>query len=176
MTAPPDPVDPDAFRRTIAHWATGVAIVTAHEADRDAGLTVNAMLSVSLRPPLLLISLTSDADTTPVIERTGRFAVSLLSSGQRSVSERFAQALPSDQKFTGIALHRDPDGIPLLDGALAHLRCRVQQAVPVADHRLLIGLVVGADPGVPGLPLLFYRSRYGEADGPESLRVASAPP
>jgi len=176
MSTLPDAVDPDAFRRTIARWATGVAVVTAHEAGRDAGLTVNALLSVSLRPPLLLVSLTSDADTTPVIERTHRFAVSILSEGQRPLSERFAQTLSGDEKFAGLSVRRDADGVAVLDGALATLRCRVAQVVPIADHRLIIGRVTAVDAGSDGLPLLFYRSRYGEAAGTDSVRLTHARP
>ncbi len=75
---PPAPVDGAEFRNLMARWATGVSVVTARDGALDAGLTVNALLSVSLAPPSVLVSLTEDADTTPVIERTGLFAVNLL--------------------------------------------------------------------------------------------------
>lgn len=176
MTDSAPPVDGEMFRRAIARWATGVSVVTAHENGHDAGLTVNALLSVSLRPPLLLISLTHDADTTPVIERTGRFAVNLLAATQRAVSERFAEAVPSDRKFGGLAVHRDPDGIPLIDGTLGAIRCAVERSIPLADHHLIVGRVVGVEAGAEGAPLLFYRSRYAEPLTPDTVRLGPAAP
>ena len=79
----------------MSRWATGVSVVTARDGSADAGLTVNAFLSVSLHPPTVLVSLTQDADTTPVIERTGPFAVNFLAADQRALSERFARRRPS---------------------------------------------------------------------------------
>ena len=165
------PVDAEVFRRTISRWATGVAVVTASEGPRDAGLTVNAMLSVSLAPPLLLVSLTHDADTTPVLERTRMFGVSLLNASQRALSERFARAVTSEEKFAGVAVHRGSTGVPLLDGALATFECELEQRVEVADHHLLVGRVVAAEAGRDGTPLLFYRSRYADATGTDGLKL-----
>jgi flavin reductase (DIM6/NTAB) family NADH-FMN oxidoreductase RutF len=172
MTEPPAPVEPEAFRKAIARWATGVAVVTGHENGQDAGLTVNALLSISLRPPLLLVSLTHDADSTPVIERTQRFGVSLLNAEQRWISERFAKALPGAEKFDGVPVSRGLGGVPLLEGALATFVCRLEQMIPLADHHLLVGAVVAAEGGTDGLPLLFYRSRYGDAADPDMVRLA----
>ncbi|HXQ79552.1 MAG TPA: flavin reductase family protein, partial [Thermoplasmata archaeon] len=86
----PPKVDGSEFRNVMARWATGVSVVTARDGPLDAGLTVNAFLSVSLAPPSVLVSLTEDSDTTPVIERTGLFAVNFLAADQRALSERFA--------------------------------------------------------------------------------------
>ncbi len=174
----PDPPagapDPGAFRAFMARWATGVGVVTARADGRDAGLTVNALLSVSLRPPSLLVSLTHDADTTPLVRASGRFGVSFLSAAQRAVSERFAKAMPTEEKFRGVALRRAPDGLALLDGALGTAVCRVTEWIPRHDHVLIEGEVVEATVGDPdGLPLLFFGSQYGEASG---SRVVRFPP
>jgi 3-hydroxy-9,10-secoandrosta-1,3,5(10)-triene-9,17-dione monooxygenase reductase component len=170
------PVDSAAFRRTMGRWATGVAVVTAREGENDAGLTVNALLSVSLAPPSLLISLTRDADTTPLIERSGRFAASFLAADQRSLSERFARTVPPAEKFRGLAVHRSPGGLALLDGALAGLECRVVSKTPAFDHLLIVGEVVFQELGRDDRPLLFVRSGYAEPEGSDALRLPSAPP
>ena len=169
--APNDGVDPAAFRSLIARWASGVSVVTAREEGRDTGLTVNALLSVTLHPPTLLVSLTHDADSTPVILRTRRFVVNLLAATQRPISERFALAIPSPEKFDGVALHRSGGGPARFDGALAAFECVVEQTLVVADHQLLIGRVVDLESGTDGVPLVFYRSRYGESSGSDSVTL-----
>jgi flavin reductase (DIM6/NTAB) family NADH-FMN oxidoreductase RutF len=163
--------DPAAFRTAMGRWATGVSVVTASDGGHDAGLTVNALLSVSLRPPSVLVSLTLDADTLPVIERSRHFGVSVLGAGQRSLSERFARAVPPKEKFDGVAIHRGTTGVPLLDGALFHLECRLVSSTPAFDHHLLVGEVVELATGPDGPPLLFYHSGYAEALDAERVRL-----
>ena len=158
-------VDPALFRSTIARWATGVAIVTAREGEVDLGLTVNSLTSIALDPPLLLVSLSTQADTTPVVARARAFGVSLLSADQRELSERFARPTPATPKFEGLAVHRGVTGAALLDEALATFECRVEAEHAHADHRLFVGRVVAAHPGREATPLIFYRSRYAPADG-----------
>jgi len=174
MTDPPAPVDPDEFRRTIARWASGVAIVTGRDGSFDVGLTVNSLISVALRPPTILVSLSESADSTPVVERSRVFGVSVLTTAQRSVSERFALAISSQEKFAGLSVHRGTTGVALLDGALATLECHVTQVIPVADHHLIVGLVVAAHGGSDDLPLTFYRSHYGEPGAPGTLKLGSS--
>ncbi len=169
------PIDPDLFRQTIARWASGVAIVTGRDGSFDVGMTVNSVISVALRPPTLLVSLSESADSTPIIERAKVFGVSVLTAAQRPVSERFARAIPSTEKFGGLPVHRGTTGVALLDGAIATFECRLDRTIPVADHHLEIGLVVAAEGGSDDLPLTFFRSRYGEPAGPGSLRWASGP-
>jgi flavin reductase (DIM6/NTAB) family NADH-FMN oxidoreductase RutF len=164
-------LDANAFRTFMSRWATGVSVVTAHHADRDAGLTVNALLSVSLKPPALLVSLSNDVDTLPLIERSGHFGVTFLSADQRPLSERFALTLPSDEKFEGVATHRAPNGSPLLDGGLGGLECRVRSRTPLYDHTLVVGEAIHAEIGIERTPLLFYRSTYAEPDGSDRLRL-----
>ena len=133
----PSPLDGPTFRRFMARWATGVSVVTAREFDTDGGLTVNALLSVSLAPPSVLVSLTRDADTTPLIERSGRFAVSFLAADQQALSVRFAQVIPPGEKFRDLAFHRGPLGLALLDGSLGAIECRVVSKIPAYDHLLI---------------------------------------
>ncbi len=171
MTDPGPAVAPDDFRRLLGRWATGVSVVTARDAAGDVGLTVNALLSVALAPPLLLVSLSREADSTPVVERTGVFAVSVLAAEQRSLSERFARPAPAAEKFDGVAGHRGPGGLFLLDGSLAAFECRVTERFPIADHVLFIGEVRHAEPGADAPPLVFYRSRYAEPAGTDRLTL-----
>ncbi|MCI4349983.1 MAG: flavin reductase family protein [Thermoplasmata archaeon] len=171
------PVDPTLFRQQIARWVTGVAIVTAREGSADVGLTVNSLTSIALDPPLLLVSLSEQADTTPVVGRVGTFGVSLLTVHQRALSERFARTLPPAAKFEGVALHRGATGSALLDGALATFDCRVEASHPHGDHRLVIGRVIASETGSDALPLVFFRSRYAPPEAIPGLgpRASSGP-
>ncbi len=169
--APASAPSPEEFRRLMGRWATGVSVVTAHEGQDDAGLTVNGFLSVSLAPPSVLVSLARDVDTLPVIARSGRFGVSLLAADQRALSERFARNEPSEAKFRELAFHRAPGGTPLLDGTLGGLECQVAARWAVSDHILLVGEVDHQETGRDGLPLLFFRSAYSEAEAPDRLRL-----
>jgi 4-hydroxyphenylacetate 3-hydroxylase, reductase component len=170
-SAPPSGADPSIFRLLMSRWPTGVSVVTAHADGVDAGLTVNAFLSVSLRPPSVLVSLSTDADTVPVIERSRRFAVNLLAAGQRALSERFAQVTPSAEKFRGVPVHRAPGGIALLDGTLGAFTCRVVASTPQFDHLLIVGEVDHQEVGVEGWPLVFFHSGYGDADEQGRVRL-----
>jgi len=167
------PVPSDRFRRVMGRWATGVCVVTARDGAHDAGLTVNALLSVSLDPPSVLVSLQRDVDTLPVLHRSRAFAVSFLAADQQALSQRFALAAPSEEKFRGVAVHRGTTGAPLLDGALATLECRVLSETPTFDHVLVVGEVLRLDEGSDGPPLVFYRGRYATDEGHELLRLPS---
>jgi flavin reductase (DIM6/NTAB) family NADH-FMN oxidoreductase RutF len=166
-------VDPAEFRTLMGRWPTGVSVVTARDGPLDAGLTVNAFLSVSISPPSVLVSLTQDADTTPVVERTGLFAVNFLAADQRPLSERFARSVAPVEKFVGVPIHRGTTGVALLDGTLGAVECRLASRVPSYDHVLFVGEVVRVERGREAPPLLFFRSAYAEAEGSDRLHLGT---
>lgn len=156
----------------MGRWPTGVAVVTSRDARGDAGLTVNGLISVSLTPMRLLISLTEAADTTAVIRRSGVFAANFLSAAQRAVSERFAQTMTPAEKFAGLAVRRGLTGAPLIDGSVAQVECRVRDETRAGDHVLFQGDVVGLYDGPDDTPLVFYHSGYAEPTGERGLTLA----
>ena len=170
---PTSAVDTAAFRALMGRWSTGVSVVTAREGSADAGLTVNAFLSVSLAPATVLVSLTQDADTTPVIDRSGRFAVNILAADQRALSERFARTVAPAEKFVDVPVHRSLSGVALLDGTLGAIECRVVARTPVHDHVLFVGEVAHLELGRDAAPLLFFRSAYAEAEGSDRLHLGT---
>jgi flavin reductase (DIM6/NTAB) family NADH-FMN oxidoreductase RutF len=172
--APLPPSSPD-FRTLMSRWPTGVSVVTARERSADVGMTVNAFLSVSLSPPSVLVSLSTDADTTPIVERTGLFAVNFLSHRQLAISQRFALAVPPAEKFAGLPVHRGTTGVALLDGTLGALECRVTHRTTAYDHILFVGEVVRLEVGPDETPLLFARSGYPPSD-PEGRVHLGRPP
>jgi len=176
VSAPEPRPTAERFRALMGRWATGVSVVTAHAGGADAGLTVNALLSVALEPPSVLVSLQRDVDTLPVLRAARAFAVSFLAAGQREVSARFASPVPSSEKFRDLPVRRAASGAALIDGAIATLDCRLVSATEVFDHVLVVGEVVAAEPGPERPPLVFFRGRYAEDEGGGRLRLGPPPP
>jgi flavin reductase (DIM6/NTAB) family NADH-FMN oxidoreductase RutF len=145
-----------AFRRTLGMFATGVTIVTTQAGDQVHGMTANAFMSVSLRPPLVLISVDKRARMNALLRDGVRFGVSVLSSDQRDLSDRFAgRAIDGPTEAGFLVVHETP----LVEGALAHLVARTERSYWGGDHSLFLGRVEYARYGT-GTPLLFHGGRY----------------
>jgi 3-hydroxy-9,10-secoandrosta-1,3,5(10)-triene-9,17-dione monooxygenase reductase component len=154
-------IDEAEFRTVLSHFATGVVVVTGGTPDGPAGMTCQSFLSLSLDPPLVLLSIARGSRTWPGIRATGRFGVNVLSSAQAALSARFA--VSGGDKFAGVVWKRGLFGNPLLDGVLAQLECDIEAVHPGGDHEIVVGRVRALS-AVPQLeepsPLLFFRSTY----------------
>ncbi|MDH6628872.1 flavin reductase (DIM6/NTAB) family NADH-FMN oxidoreductase RutF [Streptomyces sp. LBL] len=168
-------VSNDEFRAAMSRLAAGVVLVTAREASldpddpqapvgEDVGMTATAFLSVSLDPPLVLVSLRTGARMDDLLDDQPLWAVSVLTESQRHLAGRFAmKGRISDRLlFEDIPYVRgEASGAPLLGGALATLECRTEQRVTAGDHTLVIGRVLTAAlPSGDGSPLLYFQGRY----------------
>jgi flavin reductase (DIM6/NTAB) family NADH-FMN oxidoreductase RutF len=153
------PSSPRAFRDAIGSFATGVTVVTASGPDGPAGLTTNAVTSLSLEPQLLVVCFDNGSRTLPVVAEAGRFAVNVLAAGQAELAAVFASKRVAAEKFAE-ATHTVAHGVPVLDGAAAWLVCDLQELLPRGDHTIGIGAVteLSADPGAE--PLVFFRGGY----------------
>src|SRR4051812_20160660 len=114
------PVDRDDFRDACGRFVTGVAVVTSFGPDGPSGLTANAVASLSLEPPLMLVCFDQASRTLPAVRRSGRFAVQFLAHDQEELAARFASKLPESDKFAGLDW-ADRTGTPALDGCVAGL-------------------------------------------------------
>ena len=143
------------MRQVMGRFATGVTIVTTIDGDTVHGMTANGFLSVSLRPPLVLVSL-GRCRMNEMLPRTGRYGIRVLAEDQDHFAAHFAaqRASPVEPQFVW------HEGLPLLDGALAHLACRIVDAHRAGDHVLWIGEVEHLQHR-DGEPLLFYTGRFG---------------
>ncbi|HEY5882775.1 MAG TPA: flavin reductase [Nakamurella sp.] len=161
---PPD-FDAAVFRRVIGSFMSGVVVITASDGDVPHGMTVSAVSSLSMDPPMLLACLNTASRTQEVVTRTGVFAVNILAHDQGELAARFARSGLPD-KFDGVGVRRGQTGVPLLDGALAVIECRVAEVVTGGTHRVFLGRVVHAEAG-EGSPLAYFRGRFGklEVDG-----------
>jgi flavin reductase (DIM6/NTAB) family NADH-FMN oxidoreductase RutF len=143
-----------AFRRTLGMFATGVTVVTTQAGDQVHGMTANAFMSVSLEPPLVLISVDRRTKMCALLHEGMHYGVSVLCESQAALSDRFAGR--SDQVEPRFQVVKDT---PLVDGALAHFVARVEKSYWGGDHSLFLGRVEYARQN-PGTPLLFHGGRY----------------
>jgi flavin reductase (DIM6/NTAB) family NADH-FMN oxidoreductase RutF len=165
-------VSNDEFRAAMSRLAAGVVLVTAHEPaldpqgprGEDVGMTATAFLSVSLDPPLVLVSLREGSRMDDLLAEQPLWAVSVLAESQRHIAGRFAmKGRISDRLlFQDIAYVRgEASGAPLVGGALATVECRTEQRVPAGDHTLVVGRVLSAAvPDSGAGPLTYFRGRY----------------
>jgi flavin reductase (DIM6/NTAB) family NADH-FMN oxidoreductase RutF/DNA-binding FadR family transcriptional regulator len=137
---------------------SGVVIVTARHDDSVQGMTVSAISSLSLEPPMLVICLNRKARTQELVHRSGAFAINILGEEQGHLADRFASKL--DDRFAGVPHHPGLTGAPVLDGVHGVVECRVDEAVTGGSHRVFLGLVVHAEGG-EGTPLAYYRGKFG---------------
>jgi flavin reductase (DIM6/NTAB) family NADH-FMN oxidoreductase RutF len=158
VSGAPLPVDSASFRKALAQFASGVTVVTTRDASGEPlGLTVSAFCSVSLSPPLVLVSVDVGSEAHAGFRDSGVFAVSILAEGQDDVSRLFAR--PGPAKFRELSLRPGQGGLPVVPGALAHIECEVRAAHPAGDHILYVGEIV-ALAVQPGRPLLYNRGGY----------------
>jgi flavin reductase (DIM6/NTAB) family NADH-FMN oxidoreductase RutF len=151
-------IDRSELRRVMGHFATGVTVITTRDADgRPYGFTANALCSVSLDPPMLLVCVDKGAESHPALARSGVFAVNILRHGHEDLSRRFA--VSGGDKF-GEVSHRDGrTGVPVLDDALGFIECRVVDAHDAGDHTIYLGQIEHLE-AFEGDPLLFFRGKY----------------
>ena len=139
-------------------FATGVTIITTRdEQGRPYGLTANAVTSLSLDPPLLLICVDRKAETFPHFFDSKIFVLNILAEDQEAVSRRFATT--GGEKFAGLEYRLGQLGTPILAGTLGHIECRIIETIEGGDHVIHVGEVESAE-WSEGRPLLFYRGRY----------------
>lgn len=151
-------MDADTFRQAMGQFATGVAVVTARDADGPAGLTTNAVSSLSLDPTLLLVCFDNASRTLPVVREARRFAVNILAAGQENLAVNFASKRVASEKFEAVT-HTVAHGVPVIDGCVAWFACDLVELLPGGDHTIGIGEVTQAHAG-GGRPLVFHEGRY----------------
>ena len=150
------------LRDMMARFATGVTIVAARYGPLLAGMTANAIASVSIDPPLMMASISRRSETHQAILQSHSFAASVLASGQQSLADCFAQPTTATKlkRFCDAPWHEAETGSPILDGAIAYFDCRLVDRHDGGDHSIFIGEIVAAgyEEGVE--PLIWFGSGY----------------
>jgi len=161
--ASPREVSPAALREAMGHFATGVTVITSVGTDGEpVGTTANAVTSLSLEPPLVLVCFDLKSATLAAIQGYGAFAVNVLGHRQRNLSANFARrglAAAWDE----VRHQRGATGSPRLADVIAVIECTVEHSFPGGDHEIVIGRVRHVETNGEGAsPLLFWRGKYME--------------
>lgn len=150
-------IDRSQLRAVMGHFATGVTVITTCTDESVHGMTANAFMSVSMDPPLVLVSVGHRSRMHELLQKTGSYGVSVLSQEQKALSRHFAgkqiDALEIPFAFV--------DEVPVIDGALAKITAQVVDAHPAGDHTLFIAEVTHVDRR-EGHPLVFHSGGYQE--------------
>jgi flavin reductase (DIM6/NTAB) family NADH-FMN oxidoreductase RutF len=141
-------------------FPSGVAVLTVDREGERLGLTVGSLVSLSLDPPLVGVSISRQAAMHELLREAGGFALSLLAGDQEAVAQHFARGIPPFAHWHGIATRGGAAGAPLLQDALGWLECRLAAEHPVGDHTFFVGDVLSVEPGRSAPPLLYLDGRY----------------
>jgi flavin reductase (DIM6/NTAB) family NADH-FMN oxidoreductase RutF len=151
--------DSQLQRKIMGQFATGVTVITMTNGDETWGMTANAVTSVSLDPPLVLVCVERKNQTHPRLSEAGCFAINILAAGQKELSDRFA--FPGPKDCSGLDVTTAVTGAPILPGTLGHVDCQVHQVVAAGDHDIFLGEIVGGELS-GGEPLVFFSGGYRE--------------
>ena len=154
-------LDPEQLRRAMRAWTTGVAVVTATHEGQRYGMTVNSFTSISLEPPLISVTLKRLTHTYELVEKSGEFAITILSADQGDLSDRFAGKISDiTDRFENVETSKMLIDAPLLKGGMAFFNCRVVNSIPVGENTLFIAEVIAARGGGEGGPLVYHNRVY----------------
>ena len=155
-------LDARKYRDIWGSFATGVTVITTDAGGWLHGMTANGVVSVSLDPLLMLVSVDKNTRCHGQLQAAGKFGVSFLGLDQEAISSLFAKrGDPEQGALRGVAFHAGPEGTPILDGSIAYLECRLADVLPGGDHDLFVGEALGgAILRADAPPLLFYKGKY----------------
>lgn len=160
------PVGKDELRHAMSRVLTGVMALTTIDHRHDHAITINSLTSVSLEPPLVLVSLHEEARALAALRVSGRWVVNVLPASARNLATRFADVgRPTQGQLDRVAYSRSEHGVALLDEATMRLRVRTTAEYPGGDHRIVLGEVEKVDiPPVIGPALASYRGELFSVD------------
>lgn len=141
-------------------YPQGVTVATTTGPSGPTGLTVSSFTSVSLEPPLILISIAKGSTTHDLFVEAKVYAINFLADDQRLVSDRFAGRTKVRDRFEGLSFTKGVTGSPIIDGVRVAIECRAWQVYEGGDHSILVGEVVSAKTFNSKRPLVFYLQQY----------------
>lgn len=153
-------IEREHFKRALSHYASGITVVTSHDAEGPVGFTCQSFYSLSVAPPLISFSVMKTSTSYPRIREGGRFAINVLSTSQKDVSNQFARK--GTEKWKGIDWKLSGNGNPLITDSLLWLECSLYAEHEAGDHYLVIGRVheTHIDTRQGRRPLLYFKGDY----------------
>ena len=153
--------DPMLQRQIMGRFATGVTVVTTRYGEQISGMTANAVMSLSLDPPLIVVSVDCKSNMHGHLTQGQCYAINVLKHDQEELSRRFAKPGPKD--FSDLNLTVAETGAPIFVDALAYVDCRVVEVARAGDHDMFIGEPVAGET-YDGDPLIFYSGQYAQLE------------
>lgn len=153
---PPQSID---LRIPMRYFASAVTVVTSALDTGDLfGLTVSAFISVSLEPPLVLISIRNESTATNLLTKAKRYCVNILSEEQAKIAEKFSLA-GEDGRFDGLDYRFGKSGSPVIAGCIGYVDCKISTVLTLGDHTIFVGEAIDVS-AVDKKPLLYLNRRY----------------
>ena len=153
------------FRAAMAGMASTVSVVTARRGDEQIGRTVTSMLSLSMNPPTVLISIDIMSRLADLIAKTRGFSLALLADDQTAIADAFAGRVEPEDRFNSGQWSQWPSGHPMLLGAVTAIDCGVIGSIETGTHVLFAGAVIEAETTSSRKPLLWQRHKYHRLGG-----------
>lgn len=152
---------PDLIRRTLGHFPSGVSVITGYSDSGPVGMTVQSFMSLSLDPPMVLISVAKTSKTWPEIASTGPFAINILSESQSHVARQFARSGTDKFRDINYINSKNSDGLPLLEGSVAWIECTIHTVHDGGDHHVVLANIMSlGERDSSEFPLVFCRSDF----------------
>jgi flavin reductase (DIM6/NTAB) family NADH-FMN oxidoreductase RutF len=151
-------IEAQELRRVMGHFATGVTVITTKDKDgAPQGLTANAFMSLSLNPPLVIISVDKNATCYACFQVGNGYTVNFLAEDQEEISKRFATK--GVDKFVDMKWQAGSNGAAVIDGALGSVECKITQCYDGGDHTIVVGEILNVA-ATGDRPLLFFKGKY----------------
>jgi flavin reductase (DIM6/NTAB) family NADH-FMN oxidoreductase RutF len=150
----------EGFRNAMRNYPQGVTIVACMSEGKPYGMTVSSFISVSMEPPLLLVSVMKGDYIHRLFSHTEYFSVNMLAYDQSELSIRFSQKENYEKRFDGVKYYMDARGVPIIDDCIASIVCKRWKNYDIADHTLIIGRVVEVNTPRDAYPLVYFRKKY----------------
>ncbi len=149
------------LKAAMRRFPQGVTVVTTQSGNGPVGITVASFTSISLNPPLVLVSIAKGTYYHDLFVSSKTFAVNILGSDQGDVSERFAGKVPQgEDRFRNVKYHAGSSGSPLIENALSSIECRNWKTIDAGDHTIILGEVTQSMAGKEAAPLLYFNRQY----------------
>ena len=146
------------LRDVMKYFASAVTVVTsALDSGELFGLTVSAFTSVSLNPPLVLISIRNESTATPLFQKAQRYCVNILAEDQQPIAEKFSLQGEAG-RFQNLNYYIGKGGSPIIRGCIGYIDCRLEQTIVLGDHTVFIGEVI--ELAAEKKPPLLYIDRH----------------
>jgi flavin reductase (DIM6/NTAB) family NADH-FMN oxidoreductase RutF len=163
------PWNATAFRETLAHFCSGITIISSLSRGVPVGLTCQSFFSVSLEPPLVAFCVGKKSTTFPTILEVGSCVINVLSESQRELSDNFSRT--QSDKWASVSWDGSTHhGLPVLNDALAWFECDIRDSIDAGDHVLVVARVLDFHRRPEARPLLYFQSTYAKlhADYPST--------